>query len=294
MPSVHQIFSIAALASLTPSVFAQDPVVTQAIYRNQDECHLAGDSFLLEWFQEPECRRATFSLDWEEDVNGYYSGFMTTDNLDDDCMVLFGEPNDASPETCGTVYQTFSTQRSCVPTNFRSPLNYIYCCGDDCDDYVPTVASNATKRAEKKPAPRDVTAIKRTNPLATKRQSECTFNPDEDETRMSFGDAQRVVSDLNCNSGTEQCTIESTVSLSVSHTTGFDVTSELSASLFEVVQASISFSYYTEDTSERTYETSYTATLEPGTSGYLTFTPDLECESTAATPSVNGASTNYV
>jgi hypothetical protein len=278
MPSARQLFSIAALASLTSSVFAQDAVLAQSIYRNQDECHGDGQSYLLEWFDEPECRRATFSLDWPQDENGYYSGFLTTDNLPDDCLILLGEPNDANPDLCGNVYQSASPIRSCVPTNFRSPLNYIYCCGDDCNEWTPTAASNVTKRVDKQPARRDVTAIKRTNPLATKRQAECQFNPDSDETRDSFGRAQTVATDLNCPAGTENCDIGVDVSISVAHTAGFEVTTELSATFFEVVQSSVSFSYYTEETTERTWTQRYTATLSAGTSGYLNFIPDLECK----------------
>jgi hypothetical protein len=154
-------------------------------------------------------------------------------------------------------------------------LTIAKCCGTDCDSLSPGRRARDVATLPAPPAPRDVVAVKKANPFQT-RQEECVWN--SPGTRRGVGPTKVVANSLNCPAtNAESCPLTREVSLSVSSTNTFGVSTEVSVSFFEIVSASVSFSYEYSYTEERGYSTSYTVNVSPGSSGYLTFTPELEC-----------------
>jgi hypothetical protein len=156
-------------------------------------------------------------------------------------------------------------------------LTIAKCCGTDCDSLGGTPALRPREAAAlpAPAAPRDVTAVKKSNIFQT-RQEECVWN--SPGVRRGVGATQILTNSLSCPAtNAESCPNDVTVSLSVSSTNTFGVSTEVSASFFEIVSASVSFSYEYSYTEETSYSTTYGVNISPGSSGYLTFTPELEC-----------------
>ena len=92
------------------------------------------------------------------------------------------------------------------------------------------------------------------------------------------GDPQTVSSTLSCPAESDSCAITNSYSVSTSQTDTSGASAEIGVSFFEIVQASVSFSYEYSYTEETTVEISYTVNLAAGQTGYLVFYPTLECK----------------
>lgn len=83
------------------------------------------------------------------------------------------------------------------------------CCGDDCAAATspPPAKKRETESEVAKPAPRDVSTIKRGNPFAQKRE-DCSFSGEGDAV-MTYGPQVRIgPSNVNCPAGASDCSNE--------------------------------------------------------------------------------------
>ena len=121
---------------------------------------------------------------------------------------------------------------------------------------------------------RDVTQIKRSSPFAEKRAA-CTYESVDKTAIITYGEQRRVSPVVNC--GAVDCTDSIAISFTQTFSTSFSITTELGATILEVISASVSMSTtWTQETST-TVETAYEGSRPAGSSGYITFQPRLEC-----------------
>ncbi|KAF2729170.1 hypothetical protein EJ04DRAFT_580851 [Polyplosphaeria fusca] len=289
---------LAAQAVLVASAHAQD-VLAQVWVYSTEKC--AGDSWSgstdFTVFEsnkvlsggEWKCMYGTSKLSGFEDSGTQYTIFVDQTTIPDDCsLVLYQGPpkgEEVSQGECQTYYASISNSGGgCVKTQIQHDFGYALCCGSDCEAAAapPPEADDSAKRDVKEakdvaqPAPRDVAAMKRTNPLdRLSRREDCTFSGEGDSV-TAFEPQIRLAGSVNCP-GPESCdqTVQFTYSSSVTNTYG--VSSEIGASLFDVISLGVSFSAEVSHETSKEFTWSVTVTVPAGQSGYVTFQPRTEC-----------------
>ncbi|KAF2201914.1 hypothetical protein GQ43DRAFT_17407 [Delitschia confertaspora ATCC 74209] len=225
---------------------------------------------------------------WPTNGEGSYSVHVDESTIPEGCQWVFfsGAPDDdqVNQGECFNFYRRVPSEGKCTSLSLAPRFGYAMCCGDACTveagDF-PTKPSKRSLPISKSSAvrPRDVTQIKRSPPFSRPfKRDDCAFKPSNGETNavITYGQQVRVTSLLDCQSTTE-CTDGVSFSYSQSTTNTFGVSTELGGSLFEILSASISFSYEHSETEEKSYETTYSGTRPAGSKGYITFTPKMEC-----------------
>lgn len=262
-----------------------------------DSCDPNGETHVLESPEEmPACSSGFFipnSPPWEIDGD-ILTFYADPSSAPEGCTVVFWQPNFDSDVRCSIPIAKFTSgQVGCVKASQNmNSFNYGWCCSDNCDTAIPDSipeAGNDTSAIENNKV-RDVTAVKRAAPGAllgaesskydniAKRQTDkdgCAFTPSGDRYTLSFTPVQ-VVPVALCSSE-EGCEYSGSQSMSFSYSQTFEISSEVGATILEVIQASVSFSYSETYTEETSTEVSYTVTVPNGQRGYISFTPTYEC-----------------
>lgn len=157
-----------------------------------------------------------------------------------------------------------------------------YCCqSEGCSFFYPGRRDLTNENRDPAPA-RDVTLVKRSAPLISRlstRQDECTFEPDGNPynsrgAQQPLGNTQTCLATAN-----QDCEFQYSRGYTRGSSQTFGASAEASVSLFEIISASVSFSYdYTYEESRNVVYT-HTQKVPPGVTGYATYTELLECVS---------------
>jgi len=142
----------------------------------------------------------------------------------------------------------------------------------------------------------DPVAIKRKAPLELLgRSDECKWNglDDSEEPYLKQLGQYRVGPFTPCETegGCDGREITLSYSSTVSETFGME--SGVSATLFEVVSVSMSFSYSEETAEEKGYEFTYKYSVPEGARGYVAWNPLGECTSRSLTKYLGGTHANH-
>lgn len=256
--------STLSLLALAPVVLAQEwfPILT--IYPD-DTC--SSDGHTLENVGEmPSCSYGIFlppSPPWEVEGEIVYF-YVDPSSVPEGCTAVLWSPNTATDVECSVpVLRVSSGSSRCARASHNTNnFNHGYCCGDNCDTYIPSFVPDVSAN----------TTVNR------KRQTEldgCTFNPSSDIQVRSFA-PQRIVPVALCTSE-DGCEYDSTETATFSYSQTWEVGAELGATILEVVQATVTFSYSEEYGEETSASVSYTVTVPNGQAGYISFTPLYEC-----------------
>lgn len=275
-PAIVPIFLL-----LSQHVLAQEWFTILTIYP-EGTCGQDGEKKDIEAAQEG-CSGGSYGFPdppWDvDDTNPDLVNFYAdTSTVPDDCKVIFWDRNVQTGVDCAVPRAVFTKSYQCLKTShYANAFNVGYCCGDRCDGIVEAKVSPPNESAPVSQVP-DVTAIKRTHPLA-RRQVEldgCTFNPQGDMYLDSFTPAIRVAPVGICTNE-EGCEYSADRSMALGYQETFGTSAEAGVNILDVVQASVSFSY-SETYSETTTATvHYGVTIQNGQQGYVAFSPTYEC-----------------
>lgn len=300
----YKLLLASALGLTIQAVFAQDDDDTYIPPRLQVSMdNTCSSGPLLQTI--PECAISqnflcnTFSIDDlpgfpttdDGDISGWISG---QDIYSRGCQLMIYETVTDNP-TCGQLVAMIDQNTPCRQFDFPSQFGLGCCCGITCDGFrkrgleYPTSSrfdAPQERAVESVAAParahaRDIQARSPvpSNPLKPKkRQDGCNFSANDDPVDVQ-GEVQIVSNTLDCPAGGGSgCPITQTYSVSTSQTNTFGISTEIGGTFWEVISASVSFSYEYSFEETQSDEISYTVTLDPGQRGYLTFVPLLQCE----------------
>ncbi|KAB5542670.1 hypothetical protein GE09DRAFT_1225590 [Coniochaeta sp. 2T2.1] len=278
-------------ASLAAAVTAQEVLYTFPFFK---ESNCGGDTMDLKFFEHSgdTCRGGTMipGDGWEKRDNGDWKAYVNAKGLASNCQVALLKESSVDPESCGDVFATFdgATTTPCSQLWVPQQIGAFWCCDDECDgiiafeatarlarkDYIhmSSPASNLANKVKKSSPSSDVTAIKR-SPLMRPR-ADCKWEGAAPED--SRGAAVKVTGTLSCGQDGD-CQLQDQAEVSFEATQSFGVSTEVGASFFDLVQASVSFSYEYSFTQGEKRLVSYTVSIPPGTKGHLEWTPYLEC-----------------
>ena len=293
--------SLSALLVLKVApILAQDFQTILTVYPD-NTCDPEGETQdLLSTSEMPTCSFGYFLPNdppWDINEDGRTLNFyVDPSTAPEGCTVVFWEPNFDSDVQCSIpTVRVSSGSSDCIRVSHNmNHWNYGYCCGENCETYIPTSAAvtsidgnNTTQAAAKNKkirdvTARDVTAIKRaapfSRPAVEKRQQEvdgCTFNPSGGREIRSFT-PERLVPVTLCTQE-EGCELSGTLTASFSYSQTWEIGTEVGATILEVIQASVSFSYSETYTEETSTSVTYGVTVPVGQRGYISFTPLYEC-----------------
>lgn len=210
-------------------------------------------------------------------------------------MTIATAPSYCFPSKSATGKQTAPSR---AKTRLANASFSSYCCGDGCG--IETSDSIFTKRDEsssstlrpvssiftdksskREAAPKlyDVTAPKRAAPLdrVGKRQEECSFEGGAEADVRYWGEQLRVSPIRNCGNA-DGCELSYDMSYSEMVGESWGVGSEVGATLFQVVSASVSFDYTYEESEETTRTHSIKESVPGGFSGYIVWEPLVACK----------------
>ena len=96
----------------------------------------------------------------------------------------------------------------------------------------------------------------------------------------TWGEQRRVSSERDCPStGSSDCTRSLSYSVAVMESETWGAGSSVGVNVFGIVNVQASFNYDHTEAETNTFTATEGVTMDPGTRGYWTFTPRLECES---------------
>lgn len=237
------------------------------------------------------CRVASVQLQsWNEDPNkaGNYVAWIDGVTIPSDCYLLFfrGPPpeEEVSETRCSIYERRLDSGTGCTQQSFGPKLAYALCCGSS-SKCLP----GARKRAFPPPTipaslpPRDVTAIKRAPILSshnhnTLTKRDCKFISTDPSLPIHFGEQQTKGDTVSCPADAgEPCSLDWQRTVGSSRSTSFSVGVEIGGPLFKAITGSVSFetTYTKEDT--ESYSFTVNIPVPPGASGYLTWSPRLQC-----------------
>lgn len=218
------------------------------------------------------------------DSNGQMTAWISgKDIYEPTCKFLIYTVPTGDP-TCGQLVASVEPDTPCREYTFPANFGAGWCCNvdgvDTCQYREPDKRSVGQRSHPRDLMPRAPTAPNRAAAPELpkqKRQDSCNYVQTAGPEKID-GDAQRVSSALNCPATGDSCAITDSWSLTTGSTNTFGVSTEVGASFFEVISASVSFSYEYSYSEEETIQQDYTVNLAAGQSGYLSWTPEVECK----------------
>lgn len=108
---------------------------------------------------------------------------------------------------------------------------------------------------------------------------ECEFNMDGDVIQ-TWGEQKRVSPERECPStGSSDCSRQVSYAVAVMESETWGAGTSVGLNIFGIVSVEASFSYDYSEAETNTFTATEGVTMNPGTKGYWTFTPRLDCES---------------
>ena len=129
-------------------------------------------------------------------------------------------------------------------------------------------------------AVRDVTAVKRTAPLDSKRldRRDCTWSSEGKTSAITYGPQVRFGPVYTCAPGTEACSQSVAITYTSSVSNSFGATVSAGVSLFQIISSSVEFTTtYTEEQSTA-HSWTHDLSIPAGQKAFLTFRPKIECK----------------
>ncbi|KAM0718468.1 hypothetical protein Q7P37_005538 [Cladosporium fusiforme] len=296
MHSSRQVSAGAVLAAMVANTAAQwvTPCGDQGCNSNchDDPLESIGNGF-------PQCviyNSADTIGAYENDEGTGYNVWFDSGEPDDNCRVIVRTPASQEVENCGN-YLTSWTSAGCYQTTLQDSYNLQFCCGTgDCDAAMPSSsmaqarslgmqgATASTQLVYKSENDNSTSGTKDLGNGASLRWAKRNSSPpaqlskkkrdcdsySEERKYTERGEQQRV-------SPTQSCTSNNGCDLEVSSevTTGRSWSVGFSVTILEVISASTEMEF----TESESYSLSTTFSQTSGSSGYVTFSPTLECTS---------------